>query len=108
MNRDTCEGLNRGQHSSNKVATQALPSQISTSRASKPRRKRDRSLENLSKRVKTLEKILNHLQDSFGADFYVWAYIPKIPRHYVLQSAEGVSPLLPADMVRFQLTLVLQ
>lgn len=106
MNRDSGEGLHQGQYTPKKVTTQPLSSQTSTNRATKPRQTRDRSLENLSKRVKTLEKILTHLHDSFGADFYVWAYVPKIPRHYVLQSAEGVSPLLPSDMVRFQLTLV--
>jgi hypothetical protein len=79
--------------------SQSRPVDTASHPLARPSKKRDRSGENFSKRWNTLVKSLCQVHLDHGARVYLSISMPSRQRNLVFRSDEGVSPILPSDLV---------
>lgn len=65
-----------------------------------PRKRRDRSNENITKNWKTWVKSSRRLQRQHGAEIYVYIKVPRRRKQYLFVSHRGMSPLALGEVVR--------
>jgi len=65
-----------------------------------PRKKRDRSNENITKNWKTWVKSSRRFQRQHGAEIYIYITVPRRHKQYLFVSQRGMSPLTLSDVVR--------